>query len=183
VADVAHRRDATPPRSYSCWAPGEFKAEHGGQGFLDLLECLEVNHSETSQEAAAGNGGTARQIAALSASMPVADGTGGRSIEGERELDSGTTATRSFSLPVNSSSTERTTAGRSFPGSPLRAAPKETSQISPRRGSVDAICQHRLPLSFLCRDIAVAGVGSAGLALGAQDLSPLDAARKLRQQG
>ncbi len=92
---------------------------------------------------------TPRQIAELCVSIPSAGDTTGRSGDGARELDSGTTTNSSSSTPVNISSTETTIAGRVFPGSPFRAAPSETSHISPRRGSVDSIAESRLPLALL----------------------------------
>ena len=92
---------------------------------------------------------TPRQTATLVRSMPSWGETSGRSRDGARELDSGTTTTNSSSPPAKISSTEITIAGLFLPGSPLRAAPNETSQISPRRGSVDAIAEGRLPLAIL----------------------------------
>ena len=44
-------------------------------------------------------------------------------------------------------------------GSPFRAAPSATSQISPRRGSREAIGECRLPFALLRRGIAAAGIG------------------------
>ena len=73
--------------------------------------------------------------------------TSGRSTEGVLELDSGTTTIGSKDGPAMIRSTETTTAGRFLPGSPVLAAPNDTSHTSPRRGSVEveAIFQRRLP--------------------------------------
>src|SRR5438270_2610915 len=62
----------------------------------------------------------------------------GRSADGARDVDSGTTMISSSGTSEFSSSTENTTAGRFLPASPLRAAPNETSQTSPRLGLTPA---------------------------------------------
>nr|pir hypothetical protein Rv2063c - Mycobacterium tuberculosis (strain H37RV) [Mycobacterium tuberculosis] len=87
----------------------------------------------------------------------------------ERELDTGTTTTSSSSIPVSSSSTETTTAGRCLPGSPARAAPRLTSQRSPRRGSAKAVAYRALPLAVLVADCLGGRLGVRGLAFGAED--------------
>ena len=108
---------------------------------------------------------TARQIAALSPSMPSSGETLGRSSDGARELDTGTTTISSSSTPATMSSTEITIAGRFFPGSPLRAAPSETSQISPRRGSVDAIVERGFPRALIALRAAIRRIGARRLSL------------------
>jgi hypothetical protein len=64
------------------------------------------------------------------------------------------------------SSTETISAGRFFAGSPLCPAPNETSQISPRRGSVDAIAESGFPAALLGARTGAGGVSARSLALG-----------------
>src|SRR4051794_750822 len=115
-----------------------------------------------------------RGIAALSASTPAVCGTGGRNLESASELESGTVTISSSSLPVTSPSAERTIAGRFLPGSPFRAAPNATSQISPRRGaSVEAIIERRFPKTLLGHRLRIRGVGQGGFTLRAKCLASL----------
>jgi hypothetical protein len=124
---------------------------------------------------------TPRQIAALSSSMPSAGEILGRSNDGARELDTGTTTNSSCSTPAAISSTETTIAGRFFPGSPLRAAPSETSQISPRRGSADAIAKRGLPRPLLAERLTARRVSTRRVALRAEHSLPRHVARQLSQ--
>jgi hypothetical protein len=111
----------------------------------------------------------ARQIARLGRSMPSPGDTSGRSADDARELDNGTTTINSLASPTLSSSTDMTTAGRFLPGSPVRAAPNATSQTSPRRGSVEAIGEGRLPHLLLGHHGGVFGVREGSPALRAPD--------------
>lgn len=89
----------------------------------------------------------------------------GVSLPEAHELEIGTSTSSSSSTPVRISSTETTITGRFLPGSPLRAAPRETSQTSLRCGSGDAIVEGRLPGVLLGAHRQVAGIGTGGLAL------------------
>ena len=111
-------------------------AKNEGQGIFDLTHRALMVPSRSNRRVTAQ---TLRQMATLSVSTPSAGDTGGRSGVRERELDTGTTTTSSSSIPASISSTETTTAGRCLPGSPARAAPRLTSQRSPRRGSGKAV--------------------------------------------
>jgi hypothetical protein len=93
----------------------------------------------------------------------------GRSAEGALELDSGTTTMRSATVPVPRLSEEMTTAGRLLPGSPGLAAPNDTSQTSPRRGSVEAIAQRSLPGVHLLQAGWILGVCADRLPLVLED--------------
>jgi DNA-binding PadR family transcriptional regulator len=65
-------------------------------------------------------------------------------LDAARELDSATRTINSSSIPARTSPTETIIAGRFLPDSLLRAAPSETSQISPRRGcSVETSAEDR----------------------------------------
>jgi hypothetical protein len=112
---------------------------------------------------------TPRQTAALSASTPSSGDTCGRRGEGARELETGTTTNNSSSRPARSGSTDTTIAGRFLPGSPRRAAPRETSHTSPLRGSGSAIAEGPLPVPFLGAHRGVTGIRTRGVAFGAED--------------
>jgi hypothetical protein len=73
----------------------------------------------------------ARQIARLGRSTPSTLAISGRSADGARELESGTTTISSSLPPAFNASTETTTAGLFLPGSPALAAPSERSHTSP----------------------------------------------------
>jgi len=111
--------------------------------------------------------------------MPSSGETSGRSGEAPRELDNGTTTSSSPSTPAEIASAETTIAGRFLPGSPLRLAPSETSQISPRRGSADAVPEGRLPLALLGPHGLLAGVTSGRFALGLEDRLAIRLAHQL----
>lgn len=122
---------------------------------------------------------TPRQTATLGRSMPSSGEISGRSGDGARELDIGTTTMSSSSKPVAISSTETTMAGRFLPGSPFLAAPSETSQISPRRGSVDVIAESRLPLPLLGTYRRRLSICPRGISLRAKDRLACDIASQL----
>lgn len=124
-----------------------------------------------------------RQTATLGLSTPSPGDTSGRSGDGARELDTGTTTSSSSGTLALMSSTETTTTGRFFPGSPLRAAPNETSHSSPRRGSVDAIGQGRLPLALLSLHARGGSVAPRGVPLGTEDRIPLGPTSNSGQHG
>src|SRR6478672_10392444 len=124
-----------------------------------------------------------RQTATLAVSTPSAGETCGRRGVAERELDTGTTTTSSSSMPVSNSSTETMTAGRCLPGSPLRAAPRATSQTSPRRGLGDAVIDRVVPIAILVADGVGSCFGAGGFAFGAEDRLTLSVRRQLGEQG
>lgn|GEM_PF-5956286 len=68
-------------------------------------------------------------------------------------------------------------------GSPGRPAPRETNQISARRGSIDAIIDGRIPSLVLFSDRSVLGVATVGLALRAPDALQISLVCDLAQQG
>src|SRR6185503_12373097 len=107
----------------------------------------------------------------------------GRSGVPERELDTGTTTTSSSSMPVMMSSTETMTAGRCSPGSLARAAPRATSHRSPRRGSVDAVIEGVVPVSFLAVDGVVGRLGTSRVAFGAEDRLMFGTRSQLGEEG
>lgn len=121
-------------------------------------------------------------MARLGRSTPSMSWISGRSTEGALELESGTTTTRSAAVPVPRLSEEMTIAGRFFPGSPGLAAPNDTSQTSPRRGSVDAIGQRSLPGVYLLQHGRVLSVCANRLPLGLEDRLAGTLPRYLGQQ-
>src|SRR4029077_10920818 len=124
-----------------------------------------------------------RQTATLAVSTPSAGERCGRGGVAERELHTGTTTTSSSSMPVSNSSTETMTAGRCLAGSPLRAAPRATSQTSPRRGSGDAVIDRVVPIAILVADGVGSCFGAGGFAFGAEDRLTLSVRRQLGEQG
>ncbi len=125
---------------------------------------------------------TARGTATLARSTPSCLPTGGLSTEGDRDADIGTTTTSSSAVPERSSSTDTMIAGRLFPGSPARAAPSETSQSSPRRGSIETIAERPLPVALLGADGSALGVLQRRVSLGAQNRVTLESLGKLGDQ-
>lgn len=109
---------------------------------------------------------TARHTATLSTSRPSPPAIRGRSGDGARELEIGTTTTSSDSIPVKMSSTEITMAGRCLAGSPDRPAPSATSQRSPLRGSINAVTGGGIPIVVLFLDCGVRRIGQGGGPLG-----------------
>lgn len=89
----------------------------------------------------------------------------------------------SWSAPTKSSSAESTTTGRFFPGSPLRAAPRDASHISPRRGLVDSIFQRCLPEPVLRQSLGVVYLSPGRFPLGAVRIGPLSPLSEFGQEG
>lgn len=125
---------------------------------------------------------TARGIAWLGRSTPSTSSTSGRSDEDAVELERGTTAIRSATLSVLKLSIDTTIAGRFLPGSPGLEAPKDTSHTSPRRGSVDAIFQCRLPETHLFQCRRILSISTSGLSLRLKDRLYLSLPRDLGEQ-
>src|SRR5690606_7449597 len=123
-----------------------------------------------------------RDTATLDRSTPSLVDTSGLSGDGARELDTGMTTSNSSGTPVLMSSTDITTTGRFLPGSPLRAAPRETSHNSPRRGSVDAIGERGLPFLVLHPSVRPHRSAPPGVTLGLEERVSLRASSHLRQQ-
>src|SRR5258705_11227798 len=86
-------------------------------------------------------------------------------------------------MPVSISSTETMTAGRCLPGSPLRAAPRATSQRSPRRGSGNAVIYGVVPVALLVVDGVDIRFGASGVAFGAEDRLVLGTGGQICEEG
>jgi hypothetical protein len=149
---------------------GTVESEDQPKDRFDLFHGQRLDASESAYEREGTTALTARQMARLGRSIPALAGISTRMADGACELDSGTTTIRSVEAPVVNSSTETTTAGRVLPGSPARAAPSATSQVSPQRGaSVEAILEGGLPRADLGLGLWALSVDAPGLALRAPD--------------